>query len=154
MYNPKTKEWTMSTNEDWREHFETTYYLKYNIEKALYSLDKILISKIDYSVFSNRCTYYHFYIDNLVSAIGHIGKRFTYNMRDSIDDNRVDRNKFEYNYETNGVCNYPNLINKKIRDFMEHIDEKDEYLIKVRMYYGAFNVIYKGMNQQIKKRIA
>lgn len=151
MYNPNTKEWSEDIKEDWREHFETTYYLKYNIEKALYSLNKILIPKIDYRDFSNRCTYYHFYIDNLVNAIGHIVKRFTYNTRSSIDDKRIDRNKSEYNYEIEGNCNYPNLNNKKIRNFIEHVDEKDEDLIKAGKYYGTFNVIYKGMNQLIKK---
>lgn len=153
MYNPITKTWTQFADEDWREHFETTYYLKYNIEKALYSLEKILLSKINYSDFSNRCTYYHFYIDNLMNAIGHIGKRFNYNVRESIDNKRIDRNKFEYNYELKGICNYPNLSNKKIRDFIEHIDEKDEELMKSGKYHGTFNVIYKGMNQEVKKHL-
>ena len=46
MFNPNNQEWTENTNEYWSEHFETTYYLKYNLEKALYSLNKILITKI------------------------------------------------------------------------------------------------------------
>ena len=36
-------------------------------------------------------------------------------------------------------------------DFVEiSIDEKDEKLMDKGMYYGSFNVIYKGMNQQMK----
>lgn len=151
MFNPNNQEWTENTNEYWSEHFETTYYLKYNLEKALYSLNKILITKIDYTDFSNRCTYYHFYIDNLTNALGHISKRFNYNSRITIDNTRVDRNKYEYNYETNGICNFPNVNNKQIRNFIEHIDEKDEDLIKSGKYYGTFNVIYKGMNPEMKK---
>lgn len=151
MFNHNNQEWTENTNEYWSEHFETTYYLKYNLEKALYSLNKILITKIDYTDFSNRCTYYHFYIDNLTNALGHISKRFNYNSRITIDNTRVDRNKYEYNYETNGICNFPNVNNKQIRNFIEHIDEKDEDLIKSGKYYGTFNVIYKGMNPEMKK---
>ena len=66
MYNPNTKELSENIKEDWREHFETTYY------------------------------HYHFYIDNLVNAIWHIVKRLTYNANSSIDDRRIDRNKSEY----------------------------------------------------------
>lgn len=40
MFNPNNQEWT-NTNENWSEHFETTNYLKYNLEKALYSLNNI-----------------------------------------------------------------------------------------------------------------
>ena len=88
MYNPITKVWSEVADEDWKEHFETTYYLNYNIEKTIFSLNKLLLSKIDYSEFSNRCTYYHFYIDNLINSIEHIGKRFSYNTRASIDTKR------------------------------------------------------------------
>lgn len=153
MYDPKLGIWTENAKDDFTEHFETTYYLKYNIEKALYSLDKIMKSKIDYSEFSNRCVYYHFYIDNVLNSIGHIRRRFFNNNANS---NRLERNKKEYDYnsiDNNGnlICNYPIIGNNEIRNFIEHIDEKDELLMKMGLYNGSFNVIYKGMNQQIKK---
>ena len=43
MYNYELGTWTEYDTDDFKEHFETTYYLKYNIEKAIYSLDKKLI---------------------------------------------------------------------------------------------------------------
>ena len=55
MYNPNTGVWIENAKDDFTEHFETTYYLKYNIEKAIYSLEKIMKAKIDFSEFSNRC---------------------------------------------------------------------------------------------------
>ena len=45
MYNPNAGVWIENEKEDFKEHFETTYYLKYNIEKAIYSLEKIMKSK-------------------------------------------------------------------------------------------------------------
>ena len=90
MYDPKLGTWTKNAEYDFIEHFETTYYLKYNIEKALYSLGKIMKSKIDYSEFSNRCVYYHFYIDNVLNAIDHIRRRFFNNNASS---DRIERNK-------------------------------------------------------------
>lgn len=95
MYNYELGTWIEDGTDNPKGHFETTYYLKYNIEKAIYSLDKIMKSKIDYSEFSNRCTYYHFYIDNLLNAIGHIKRRF-YNT--AIKTERIERNKKEYGY--------------------------------------------------------
>lgn len=67
MYNTKLNIWEENGKNNSLEHFETTYYLKYNIERALYSLEKILKSGIDCDGFSNRCVYYHFYIDNLLT---------------------------------------------------------------------------------------
>lgn len=155
MYDPKTGEWVQSATDNFNEHFETTYYLKYNIEKALYSLNKIMKSKIDYREFSNRCIYYHFYIDNVLNAIGHIRRRFFNN---NVNSERIERNKKEYDYisiDVTGkrVCNYPIISNNEIRNFIEHIDERDEVLIEEGIYNGTFNVIYKGMNQQIKREL-
>lgn len=152
MYNPITREWTESGNDNFKEHFETTYYLKYNIEKAIYSLNKIMKSKIDYSDFSNRCVYYHFYIDNLLNSIGHIRRRFFNN---NVDQERIERNKKEYNYiltdeQGKKICNYPIIEDNRIRNFIEHIDERDETLMNRGIYHGSFNVIYKGMNRQLK----
>lgn len=42
MYAPKTGAWVQSATDNFNEHFETIYYLKYNIKKALYSLNKIM----------------------------------------------------------------------------------------------------------------
>ena len=155
MYDPITGAWIANANEKFEEHFETTYYLKYNIEKALYSLDKILMKKIDYSEFTNRCAYYHFYIDSLFNAVGHIRRRF-YN--ENICQDRIERNRSEYNYcaiSTDGskICNYPVIGNDKVRNFVEHIDEKDEVLIDKGLYNGTFNVIYNGMNLKTKKEL-
>lgn len=47
MYNTKLNIWEENGKNNSLEHFETTYYLKYNIERALYSLEKILKSEIE-----------------------------------------------------------------------------------------------------------
>lgn len=155
MYNPNTGVWMNNKKDDFKEHFETTYYLKYNIEKAIYSLNKIMNKKVDYSDFSNRCVYYHFYIDNLLNSIGHIRRRF---FNSNAKKERIERNRKEYNYlradeQGNITCNYPVIGDNSIRNFVEHVDEKDEKLMSKGLYYGTFNVIYKGMNLQFKKEL-
>ena len=155
MYEPNSGCWIQSSEENFEEHFETTYYIKYNIEKALYSLNKILQRKIDYSEFSNRCVYYHFYIDNLLNSVAHIRRRF---FNKNVDAEKIERNRKEYIYD--GIdknnkkhCNYPTIANYEIRNFIEHIDEKDEALINLGVYNGSFNVIYKGMNHKLKNEL-
>ena len=156
MYDYETGAFTNNVKDNWKEHFETTYYIKYNIEKALFALNKILEKKPNLNEFSNRCTYYHFYIDSLIDAMGSIWNRFSFNNRSGIDDKRVNRNIKEYNFgklDSNNQfinVNYKSF-NKKIRNFVQHIDEKDEILMKNNLYFGTFNVIYKGMNPSIKK---
>ena len=155
MYNTKLNIWEENGKNNSLEHFETTYYLKYNIERALYSLEKILKSEIDCDGFSNRCVYYHFYIDNLLNSVGHIRRRF-FNNNVTLD--KIERNRKEYDYNSideYGVmtCKYPIINGNEIRNFVEHIDEKDEILMNMGLYNGCFNVIYEGMDEQLKKAL-
>lgn len=155
MYNTKLNIWEENGKNNSLEHFETTYYLKYNIEKALYSLEKILKSEIDCDGFSNRCVYYHFYIDNLLNSVGHIRRRFFNN---NVTLAKIERNRKEYDYNSideYGVmtCKYPIINGNEIRNFVEHIDEKDEILMNMGLYNGCFNVIYEGMDEQLKKAL-
>ncbi len=155
MYNTKLNIWEENGKNNSLEHFETTYYLKYNIEKALYSLEKILKSEIDCDGFSNRCVYYHFYIDNLLNSVGHIRRRFFNN---NVTLAKIERNRKEYDYNSideYGVmtCKYPIITGNEIRNFVEHIDEKDEILMNMGLYNGCFNVIYEGMDEQLKKAL-
>lgn len=155
MYDYETGAFIGTVNDDWTEHFETTYYIRYNLEKALYSLNKIFDEHPNFKDFSNSPTYYHFYIDSLVEAVGKIYKRFHFNNRSSIDNERVKRNISEYNYgilnDKNNFTeiNYKNL-NINVRNFVEHIDEKDEFLMKDNLFYGTFNVIFEEMDSKIK----
>ncbi len=155
MYNTKLNIWEENGKNNSLEHFETTYYLKYNIERALYSLEKILKSEIDCDGFSNRCVYYHFYIDNLLNSVGHIRRRFFNN---NVTLAKIERNRKEYDYNSideYGVmtCKYPIINGNEIRNFVEHIDEKDEILMNMGLYNGCFNVIYEGMDEQLKKAL-
>ena len=155
MYNTKLNIWEENGKNNCLEHFETTYYLKYNIERALYSLEKILKSEIDCDGFSNRCVYYHFYIDNLLNSVGHIRRRFFNN---NVTLAKIERNRKEYDYNSideYGVmtCKYPIINGNEIRNFVEHIDEKDEILMNMGLYNGCFNVIYEGMDEQLKKAL-
>ena len=111
--------------------------------------------QIDCDGFSNRCVYYHFYIDNLLNSVGHIRRRFFNN---NVTLAKIERNRKEYDYNSideYGVmtCKYSIINGNEIRNFVEHIDEKDEILMNMGLYNGCFNVIYEGMDEQLKKAL-
>ena len=127
----------------------------------MYSLRKILQSEIDHSEFSNKCVYYHFYIDSLLNAIVHIRRRFDdtrYNIKKNEKLYRhINRNKEMYRYINEGKkeeWNYPTIHNSStIRNFVEHINEKNAKLIEADTYYGCFNVVYEGMDLNTKEEL-
>lgn len=48
---------------------------------------------------------------------------------------------------------YKVLQNNKIRNFIQHINEKDEILINDNLYHGTFNLIYQHMNQKTRNEL-
>lgn len=134
---------------DWKYHFESTYYIRYNVKKALYALDRLeaLAKEAEPDVFV--C---HVYLDLLLEACGMLRKWFT----PVVDEKRMTanrrsqykKNQNEYGY---GDDSYPVMCNVyKIRNFVEHIDERDDRLIEGKTYHGTFNVIYAGMDTSMR----
>lgn len=94
-------------------------------------------------------------ITYLLNSVGHIRRRFFNN---NVTLAKIERNRKEYDYNSideYGVmtCKYPIINGNEIRNFVEHINEKDEILMNMGLYNGCFNVIYEGMDEQLKKAL-
>lgn len=137
MYDIKTKIW-IDTGQKVYE-FETAYYLKYNLEKAKYALEKIYSTDVDFQKYSNQCIYYHIYIDLLMEAIGQIRNRFI-QKRKGGKYNEIRKNNCK-SYDFNET-NYPILFEEEFRNFVTHIDERNIDFIKNNNGVGGFNVIF------------
>lgn len=132
---------------------ETTYYIKYNSKKALYALSK-LFGPFK-GCLEERCFYYHVYLDILFEAVGQITNR-------TKEPTKKDKNNYtnmekqaevsrkEYGFDKE---EYKVLQNNKIRNFIQHINEKDEVLINDNLYHGTFNLIYQHMSKKTKREL-
>lgn len=146
MYDTKTKIWIDIGQKNYE--FETAYYLKYNLEKAYYAIEKIYSKNINFQEYSNKCVYYHIYIDLLMEAIGQIRSRF----------NKGAKNK-EYNEIRKNNCksydfsraNFPILYEKEFRNFVTHIDERNIDFILENKGVGGFNVIFEDTTESEKE---
>lgn len=148
MYDEKTGVW-IEYGDKICYDFETTYYLKYNIEKAKIALNKLFKEESEVSQYSNRCVYYHIYIDLLMQAMGQIANRFLHLNKENEEEQKI-RNKNQEEYQFNNK-NYPLLSNKKIRNFVEHIDEKNLIFIRNNGGVGGFNVIFEETTEEDEK---
>lgn len=149
MYDPKTCSFievaTEDAYRDFSYHFDNTYYINYYSRKALFAIEK-LYDNINISDIKEAAFYYHIYTDMLFNAIGLINDRFIAKKRYSkILKENIEINKKEYDFSN---VNYPNISDKVFRNFIEHINQKCEQLIKYKKYYGTFNFIHQDMNQK------
>lgn len=127
---------------------ENCYYIKYNTKKALYALDK-LCDNYNGEI-QEKCFYYHVYLDLLFEAVGMIINRFKPQKKNGNIILQAENNCIEYNFSEE---KYPLLNDKKFRNFIEHIDEKDETLIDNELYFGMFNLVYPNMDAKVKKEL-
>ena len=148
MYDPKTGAYSVTVEEFPNEHLhkrETTYYLNYNSQKGLYAIEKL---SEDYEgTPQEKCFNYHIYLDLLFESVGMIINRFKPQKKSGNILMQSQNNCIEYEFDSK---NYPLLNDKSFRNFIEHIDERDEILIENKVYYGTFNLIYFNMDGKIK----
>lgn len=122
---------------------ETSYYLQFQIDSALISIDYITNCGYDInSIFKSKAEYYHYYLDHLLYSIGQIANRFkpvnnkTKNA-EAINE-RVIANCKNYQFSES---KYPILSNKLYRNTVEHIDEYNVGTIINHKGVGGFNYI-------------
>ena len=150
MYNPIDNSFTINIfdylGNNSKYHLDNTYYIKYYSKKALFALEK-LFKDIDISNLEEASFYYHVYSDMLFDAVGLLNDRFVVKKRYS-DKMKccVDRNKKEYNFN---IKTYPLLNDKSFRNFIEHINQRSDDLIKNNMYHGTFNFVHPKMKKDL-----
>lgn len=151
MYDPKTNSYSNTIEEFPGEHLhkrETTYYLKYNSQKGLYAIEKLFE---DYDgTPQEKCFNYHIYLDLLFESVGMIINRFKPQKKSGNILIQSQNNCIEYKFDNR---NYPLLNDKSFRNFIEHIDERDEILIENKIYHGTFNLIYDKMDKKMKSEL-
>lgn len=117
---------------------ETTYYLNFQIESALFSINK-MVSKTDDPFWKNKCQYYHYFSDHLLYSIGQITDRFVVTDKDrGLKLERKEMNCKNYQFLEG---DYPLLSDKRARNMIEHIDEYNQKIISVKKGVGGFNLI-------------
>lgn len=148
MYDLKTNSYTITEEEFPDEYLhkrETTYYLRYNSQKGLYAIRKLL--EYYEGTPQEKCFNYHIYLDLLFESVGMIINRFKPHKKRGNILIQSQKNCIEYDFNNN---NYPLLSDKSFRNFIEHIDERNEALIENKVYYGTFNLIYSKMDKKTK----
>ena len=150
MYNPIDNSYTNSIFDSIGNnrlyHLDNIYYIRYYSKKALFALDKIF-DNVDISNLEEAAFYYHVFIDMLFDAVGLLNDRFIEKKYYSIEMKyNVDKNKKEYNFNND---NYPLLNDKSFRNFIEHIHQRNDELIKNNIYYGTFNFVHPNMEKEL-----
>ena len=152
MYDPKTGAFFYGNDECGKIGLlqkESAYYLKFNTQKALYAIDQ-LKQKYESTSLPEKCFHYHVYVDLLFEAVGLIYNRFVCTKSSVPADvlKLQQMNCQQYEFDVN---NYPLLHNKSFRNFIEHIDERDERLAESGNYFGTFNMIFEGMDTDTRQ---
>ncbi len=129
-------------------YFDSTYYIHYNVQKALYALSQLegfaQISKPD-------CTLCHVYADLLFEACGSLRNRFRLRKGMSASwAQQVKNNRSVYGFDSKS---FPWLLSSEFRNFIEHVDERADLLISNESYFGAFTIVYREMDEEIRKGI-
>ncbi len=151
MYDPKTGTFYYGDTEFGKIgllQFESAYYLNFNAQKALYAIEQ-LKKQYEGTSLSDKCFHYHIYIDLLFQAVGLIYNRFVRTNDAPADVLKLQQLNCQQ-YEFNEI-NYPLLHNKAFRNFIEHIDERDERLAERNSFFGTFNMIFDGMDTSIRQ---
>ena len=130
---------------DKMSQFEQLYYMDYYIRSALYTINKIINGIFNSNPFLSEIQQYHYYTDHLVNLLGQISQRMhstKKNHTTTFDEMfKVDSSQF------NNI-----MRNKKIRDIVEHINEKDSSALNKYNQVSYFNVI-KNENENIAKEV-
>lgn len=129
-----------------------TYQLKSYIRFAIVGLSKIENeSSTDLELFDNRIQYYRFYLDKVFDSIGKIHSRFTKISKGNSDvillkNKYVELNRLNYQFSEN---EFPLLSNKKPRNIIEHVDERNLLTINECNGVGGFNVIFNDSDSEL-----
>lgn len=118
--------------------FEAAYYLDFQIASALNCLQRFQNSNIG-NEWRNKYEYYHFYSDHLLFSMGQIATRFLESNKDSPKiktRKKINCQKFCFS-----KSDYPILSEKRVRNVIEHIDERNQKIILEKKAVGGFCLI-------------
>ena len=118
---------------------ESSYYMDFYIQSALFSMEKLMSSKPEITGDMNKVQYYHYYTDHLLFALGQISNRFVLKKNEKeLYKKRKEQNRMNFDFSDE---KYPLLSSKRARNVLEHIDERDMDTILEDGSVGGFNLI-------------
>lgn len=154
---PMLREGMYLRTEDYTYEVEATYQLGYYILSALVSIDCIL-EPIDNMLikFQNEVQYYRYYVDSLFYYLGLINDRFRYKESKGDNDfkqeksNKVALNRNNYKFTESA---FSILSNKRPRNIIEHLDERNVKTILENSGVGGFNVLFEDSDLEMVNSI-
>ncbi len=126
---------------------ESAYYMNFQIVSALASLDHLISLRDDGYEWENRFEYYHYYSDHLLFSMGQIANRLIDKENDNEEKRKrkeSNRNNFQFSKDR-----FPLLSDKRPRNAVEHIDERNLPIIKEHQGVGGFNLIDADVEEQL-----
>ena len=135
MFDPKTGIYYYSIPEFENEssyHFEHTYYIQFNSKKALYLIDQLYLLDM---CSKDAIFHSHVFIDAIFQSAGLILNRFRCDKATGNNKKQIDKNRKEYEFDE---IEYPLLSDRDFRNFIEHIEEKDQKLIDNNVFFWYF----------------
>lgn len=130
---------------------EESYYLEFQVISALVSLGNIINKEPEYSMFNNKCQYYHYCCDHLLFSMGQIANRFIIKRKDRgiiLERKNANINNFLFSSEK-----FPILSDKKARNVIEHIEEYNQKVIQKNHGVGGFNLIDVDVSDDVVKTL-
>lgn len=128
---------------------ESCYYLNFQVVSALASIEYIMTNSPHLlSAFENKYQYYHYHTDHLLYSIGQISARFLISKKKdkgiALERKRMNVKNFQFSSDA-----FPILSDRKCRNTIEHIDEHNQKIIKLRKGVGGFNVIAEDTSPEL-----
>lgn len=120
--------------------FNFAYNVKYQLERALKGIDKIYNPTDEINEYSNKCVYYHIYLDQLLDAVSIVEKRFRKNEKNEDIEKHINIQRISFDFY---FANYPSIFkSRNIRNITEHIDEVSIKHIQNINEADGFNVVF------------
>ena len=134
--------------EDYATEVAVNYQLCYLVDSANVSLERILSEYLRDYGFENIIQYYRFYVDHLLMCIGRIND---YLVPKNGTSDFIAFNRKLYNFNE---VDFPILSEKKPRNLVEHLGERNNITIANYGAVGGFNVLFLDSDKELKDSIA
>lgn len=130
---------------------ESAYYLDFQLQSVLNCLHYLCTKGIG-GEWGNKCEYYHFYTDHLLFSMGQISNRFIINDKTDNASMKALKQTNQKNYVFSSV-QYPILADKRARNAIEHIDERNHKIIMEKKGVGGFCVIDDETDTELANKL-
>ncbi len=133
--------------EDYNTEVVVNYQLSYLVDSALLSIDRVLGEYPQNHSYLNKIQYYRFYVDHLMMCLGRIND-YLVPKGNATDFINLNRNLYNFTDDT-----FPIISEKKPRNLVEHLSERNNITIKNYGSVGGFNVLFLDSDKELKDSV-